>query len=144
MESALRSVVAPALRLSADEQRTLQSCARLVRYGADEIVEYAGQVPRGMTFVVGGRVQLTAMGDDGSIVPISTLYEGSFLGLTALTRQPNMASAYALDEVTALEIDREHLEHLVMREPVLLQNFGHILDERQSKVRQVRGGERVG
>jgi hypothetical protein len=30
-----------------------------------------------------------------------------------------------------------------MREPLLLQNFGHILEERQSKVRQARRGERV-
>jgi CRP-like cAMP-binding protein len=139
----VRTVVAPALRLNADEQRSLHTCAKLVRYGADETVEYVGQVPNGMTFLVAGRVQLTATADDGSVVPISTLVEGSFLGLTALTRQPNTASAYALEEVTALEIDREHLEHLVMREPLLLQNFGHILEERQSKVRQARRGERV-
>ena len=69
--------------------------------------------------------------------------EGSFLGLTALTRQPNLASAYALEEVT-LEIDREHLENLVMREPLLLQDFGNILEERQSKVRLAERGERVG
>jgi small-conductance mechanosensitive channel len=144
VEKAVRTVAAPTLRLNADEQRQLHSCARLVRYGADEIVEYAGEVPAGMTFLVAGRVQLTATADDGSVVPISTLVEGSFLGLTALTRQPNTASAYALEEVTALEIDREDLEHLVMREPLLLQNFGHILEERQSKVRQARRGERVG
>jgi small-conductance mechanosensitive channel len=143
VEKAVRTVVAPALRLNADEQRSLHTCAKLVRYGADETVEYVGQVPNGMTFLVAGRVQLTATADDGSVVPISTLVEGSFLGLTALTRQPNTASAYALEEVTALEIDREHLEHLVMREPLLLQNFGHILEERQSKVRQARRGERV-
>ncbi len=144
VEKAVRTVVAPAMRLNADEQRSLHSCARLVRYGADEIVEDAGQVPPGMTFLVAGRVQLTAKAEDGSVVPISTLVEGSFLGLTALTRQPNLASAYALEEVTALEIDREHIEHLVMREPLLLQNFGHILEERQSKVRQARRGELVG
>ncbi|MGO9383665.1 MAG: mechanosensitive ion channel family protein [Mycobacterium sp.] len=144
VEHALRTVVAPTLRLGAEEQRSLQSCARLVRYGADEIVEYAGQVPTVMTFLVAGRVQLTTTADDGSVVPISTLVEGSFLGLTALTRQPNLASAYALEEVTALEIDREHLEHLVMHEPLLLQSFGNILEERRSKVRQVRRGERVG
>jgi len=143
VEKAVRTVVAPALRLNADEQRSLHTCAKLVRYGADETVEYVGQVPNGMTFLVAGRVQLTATADDGSVVPISTLVEGSFFGLTALTRQPNTASAYALEEVTALEIDREHLEHLVMREPLLLQNFGHILEERQSKVRQARRGERV-
>ncbi|OBG21890.1 mechanosensitive ion channel family protein [Mycobacterium sp. 852002-51057_SCH5723018] len=143
VEKAVRMAVAPALRLNADEQRSLYSCARLVRYGADETVEYAGQVPSAMTFLVVGRVQLSATADDGSIVPISTLVEGSFLGLTALTRQPNLASAHALEEVTALEIDREHLEHLVMREPLLLQNFGHILEERRRKVRDARRGERV-
>jgi len=143
VEKAVRTVAAPILRLNADEQRQLYSCARLVRYGADEIVEYPGQVPAAMTFLVAGRVQLTATADDGSVVPISTLVEGSFLGLTALTRQPNMANAYALEEVTALEIDREHLEPLVMREPLLLQNFGHILDERRNKVRQARRGERM-
>jgi CRP-like cAMP-binding protein len=106
-----------------------------VRYGAEEIVEYSGEVPAAMTFLISGRVQLTTTADDGSIVPISTLEAGSFLGLTALTRQPNLATAYALEEVTALELDREHVEHLVMREPFLLQNFGHILEERRSKVR---------
>ena len=144
LEHALHTVVAPALRLSTEEQRSLRSCARVVRYGADEIVEYAGQIPAGMTFVIAGRVELTATAEDGAVVPISTLAEGSFLGLTALTRQPNLASAYALEEVTALEIDREHIENLVAREPLLLQNFGHILEERRSKVRRAQRGERVG
>lgn len=144
VEHALHEVVAPALRLSTEEQRSLRSSARIVRYGTDELVEDAGQVPTAMTFLVAGRVQLTATADDGTVVPISTLSEGAFLGLTALTRQPNLASAYALEEVTALEIDREHIEHLVMRAPTLLQNFGTILEERRSKVRTARRGERVG
>ncbi|MEZ0350431.1 mechanosensitive ion channel domain-containing protein [Mycobacterium sp. pR1184] len=144
VEDALRTVVAPALRLSVADQQALHSSARIVLYGADEIVEYAGQVPAGMTFVIAGRVQMMATAEDGSVVPISTLEAGSFLGLTALTRQPNLASAYALEEVTALIIDRDHLEHLVMREPLLLQDFGNILEERQSKVRQAERGERVG
>jgi len=144
VERALRSVVAPTLQLGVEDQRSLQSCARIIRYGADETVEYAGEVPESMTFLVAGRVQMTATAEDGSVVPVSTLVEGSFLGLTALTRQPNLSRAYALEEVTALVIDREHLEHLVMHEPLLLQSFGHILEERRSKVRQVRHGERVG
>jgi CRP-like cAMP-binding protein len=144
VEHALRTVVAPVLRLSIADQQSLHSSARIVRYGADEIVEYPGQVPSGMTFLVAGRVRLAATASDGSVVEISTIEEGSFLGLTALTRQPNLASAYALEEVTALELDREHLEKLVMREPLLLQDFGNILEERQSKVRQAERGERVG
>ncbi|WP_156657657.1 mechanosensitive ion channel family protein, partial [Mycobacterium kyorinense] len=139
VEKALRSVVAPALRLSVTDQQALASHAKIVRYGADEIVEYAGQVPVGMTFVVAGRLRMTALGDDGSLLAVGTLDEGSFLGLTTLTRQPNLADVYALGEVTALEIDREHIEELVMRKPLLLQDFGRIIDERRGMVQQLTG-----
>jgi CRP-like cAMP-binding protein len=144
VENAVRTVVAPALRPSVPDQQSLYSSARIVRYGTDEVVEYAGEVPSGMTFLIAGRVRLAATAADGSVVLISTLEAGSFLGLTALTRQPNHASAYALEEVTALEIDRQHVENLVTCEPLLLHDFGHILDEGQSKVRQAGRGERVG
>ncbi|OBF16097.1 mechanosensitive ion channel domain-containing protein [Mycobacterium kubicae] len=143
VRDAVRRVVAPALRLNETDQQSLLPRARIVRYGTDEVVEYAGQVPAGMTFLISGRVRLTTTAPDGSVVPISTLNEGSFLGVTALTRQPNLASAYALDEVTAVVIERDHLEHLVMREPLLLQDLGHILEERQSKVRRSGRGERI-
>lgn len=143
VEKALRTVVAPALRLSHTDQQSLVSYAKIVRYGADEMLEYAGQVSPGMTFLIAGRVRLTATTEDGTVVPVSTLDEGSFLGATALTRQPNLAGAYALDEVTALQIDREHLEHLVMRKPLLLQDLGRLIDERQSKVRQAARHDRL-
>ena len=81
VEDALRIVVAPALRLSVADQQSLHSSARIVRYGADEIVEYAGQVPAGVTFIVAGRRRLTATADDGSIVPISTLEGGLVPGV---------------------------------------------------------------
>ena len=57
-----------------------------------------------------GSVRLTANDADGSTVAVETLYDGSFVGLNALMRQPNFAGAYALEEVSALELDREHLE----------------------------------
>ncbi|MGH3596326.1 MAG: mechanosensitive ion channel domain-containing protein, partial [Mycobacterium sp.] len=93
VEKALRMVVAPALRLSDTDQQSLAEHARMVRYGAEEVVEYAGQVPTAMTFLIAGSVRLTATAEDGSVIPVSTLDEGSFLGLTALTRQPNLAGA---------------------------------------------------
>ncbi len=143
VEKALRMVVAPALRLSDTDQQSLAEHARMVRYGAEEVVEYAGQVPTAMTFLIAGSVRLTATAEDGSVIPVSTLDEGSFLGLTALTRQPNLAGAYALDEVTALEIDREHVERLVTGNPVLLQDLGRIIDDRRSKVPRAGHRERV-
>ncbi|WP_264960700.1 mechanosensitive ion channel domain-containing protein, partial [Mycobacterium kiyosense] len=101
VEQALRTVVAPALRLSPDDRQTLGSHARIVRYAADEIVEHADQVPAKMTFLIDGSVRLTSVAHDGSPVVIGIMDEGSFIGATALTRQPNLTDARAIGESTA-------------------------------------------
>ncbi len=139
IEQALRTVVAPALRLSLIDQQSLLPYAKLVRYGTDEVVQYPGEVPTRLMFLVVGSVRLTAVRDDGELIPVSTLTVGAFLGLTTLTRQPNMSGAYALEEVTAIEFDRSHVEHLVMSKPLLLNDLGRVIDERQTKVRQALG-----
>jgi small-conductance mechanosensitive channel len=143
VEKALRTVVAPALRLSHTDQQELAAHARVIRYGADEVVEHAGWVPAKMTFLIAGSVRLTTLTGDGSIISVGTLEEGSFLGLTALTRQPNFADAYAMEEVTGLEVERDHLVHLAMRKPILLQDFGRAIDERRDKVQQAKVRERT-
>jgi CRP-like cAMP-binding protein len=82
--------------------------------------------------------------EDGSVSEVGRLDEGSFVGLTALTRQPNLSDAYALTEVTALEVDREYLERLVMHKPLLLQELGRLLEERRSQVSRAGRREQVG
>ena len=143
VQAALRSVVGPELRLSLSDQQSLVPYSRVVRYGADEIVQYAGVVPKAMTILVVGSVRLTTTGDDGAVVPMTTLSVGAFLGVTTLTRQANAAGAYALEEVTALEIGREHLEQIVMRKPTLLQELGRLIDERQIKAVRAPRRDRV-
>ena len=143
IEKALRTVVAPALRLSPSDQQSLASHAKVVRYGANEIVEHAGRVPDKMTFLIAGGVRLTAVASDGSGVLVGDLDEGSFLGVTALTRQPNLADAYAIAELTALEIDREHVVQTVMGKPLLLQDLGRAIDERRARVHDATTPERV-
>jgi hypothetical protein len=91
-----------------------------------------------MTFLIDGSVRLTAAAADGSVIPAAVLSECSFLGLTALTRQSNLGGAHAL------EIDREHLEHLVMRKPLLLHDLGRIIEERQGELSRAGHRERVG
>jgi small-conductance mechanosensitive channel len=135
LEKSLR-IIAPTLRLNQAEQEELLPRARITRYGADEYIQFAGQVPKRMTFVVNGRVRLVATGDDGSVIPVRILEEGDFLGQTTLTREPVSAAAYALEEVTVLQIDREHIEDLVARKPLLLQEIGRAIDERRANVRQ--------
>jgi small-conductance mechanosensitive channel/CRP-like cAMP-binding protein len=133
VQVAMRDVVAPALRLSLTDQQSLIPHARMVRYGTDEIVQFAGEVPTAMTFLIKGSIRRTTTNDDGSVTLLSLLEEGSFLGLSSLTRQPSLAGAYALEEVTALEIDREHIEDLVLRTPLLLQELGRIIEDRRSE-----------
>jgi CRP-like cAMP-binding protein len=143
VQMAMRTVVAPALRLSHTDQQSLTPHARIVRYGTDEVVHYAGEVPTAITFLISGSVRLTTTTDDGSVLSLSVLEEGSFLGLTTLTRQPNLTSAYALEELTALELDREHIEDLVMRSPLLLQELGRIIEDRRKESSRARYPERL-
>jgi CRP-like cAMP-binding protein len=70
------------------------------------------------------------------LVPVRTLDEGEFIGSTALTREPVASSAYAVEEVTVLQIEREHIEELVMRKPLLLQEIGRTIEERDKDVRR--------
>ena len=125
---ALRTVVAPALRLNDADQQALVQYARIVRYGTDEPVQRAGEVPTAMTFLTHGSVRITS---DDPALPGTTLRRGAFLGITTLTRQSSQFDARALEEVTAVVIDREHIEDLVMAKPLLLQELGRIIDQRR-------------
>ncbi|MGH3726291.1 MAG: mechanosensitive ion channel domain-containing protein [Mycobacterium sp.] len=133
---AIRTVVAPTLRIGREEQEELVSHTTLERFGADEMIQRSGEVPDQMTFIVSGRVLLTATAADGSTISVSTLDEGSFLGQSTLTRQPVIGCAYAIGEVTVVQIEREQVEMLVHRNPLLLHEFGRMIEERRAYVRR--------
>ena len=129
-------IVAPTLRLSVEEQKALAPKVRIVRYGAGETLQYPGQVPKRMMFVVNGQVRLTAVTDDGQVLAVRTLSEGDFLGQTTLTREPVTAGGHAVDEVTVLIIERLQLEQLVEDKPELLHDIGRAIDDRKQEVRR--------
>ena len=130
---ALRTL-APTLRLNETEQQELLPNVRITRYGTGEIIQVPGQVPHRMTFIVAGRVRLVATGRDGTMIPVRVVETGDFIGSTALTREPVTSGAYAVDEVAVLQIEREHMEQLVMRKPLLLQEIGRTIEERHDDV----------
>jgi small-conductance mechanosensitive channel len=135
LQTSLRSI-ASILRLSQDDQEDLRTRVHLTRYGTGEYLQYAGHVPNRMTFIVSGRVALAATDDAGAMIPVHTLERGDFLGQTALTVEPVTAAAYALDEVTVLQFDRDVIEELVSQKPVLLQDFGRAIEERRDSLRR--------
>ncbi|MFI5508207.1 mechanosensitive ion channel domain-containing protein [Mycobacterium sp. NPDC051804] len=135
VETSLR-IIAPTLRLNQQDQEDLLHRVRLTRYGADEYLQYSGQVPKRMTLIVNGKVRLAATDNAGGMVPVRTLESGDFLGQTALTLEPVTAAAYALEEVTVLRFDREVIEDLVAKKPVLLQDLGRAIEERRESLRR--------
>lgn len=131
---ALRTV-APVLRISPTDMEALMPHVKVFRYGSDELMQKSGDVPASMSFIVKGRVRLVVMGNDGAIIPISTMHIGDFIGQTALTREPVTGNAYAVGEVTVLQMERDTLERLVFRKPELLQDLSRAIDERRERAR---------
>lgn len=129
-------IIAPVLRLNQDEQQELLSHTRLTRFGTDEYLQFTGQIPTRMTFIVNGRVRLLVTDDTGALIPLRTLEQGDFLGQTTLTREPVAAAACALEEVTVLQVDRDYVEELVARKPLLLQEIGRTIEERRANLRR--------
>jgi small-conductance mechanosensitive channel len=129
--SAMRAV-ASTLRLADDEQQEIADVVRLVRYGNGERLQQPGQVPTGMRFIVDGRVSLSVIDQDGEVIPARVLERGDFLGQTTLTREPVLATAHALEEVTVLEMARDEIERLVHRKPILLQVIGAVIADRRA------------
>lgn len=140
LTEAIAKVVAPTLRLNAEQQHKLIPAATLERYGADELIQRTGEVPDRMTFILSGHVQLTAGTGGQAGTLIATLDEGGYLGQSTLTRQPVIGYAHALDEVTVVHVDRDHIEMLVQRNPLLLQEFGRIIEDRRASAKRVLSG----
>ncbi|MED5814772.1 mechanosensitive ion channel family protein [Mycolicibacterium sp. 050232] len=128
------TVMRQALRIGRTDQEVLLPHIRIVRYGTGETLQFAGEAPTQMMFVVSGRVRLTATTDKDVTVGIRTLERGDYLGQTTLTREPVIAAARALDEVLVVQVDREHIEALVLRNPSLLQEISRAIEERKATV----------
>ena len=137
---ALRTI-APVLRISPTDIEALLPNVKVFRYGDDEVMQRSGDVPASMSFIVKGRVRLVVMGRDGAVIPISTMHQGDFIGQTALTREPVTGNAYAVGEVTVLQVDRDTLERLVFRKPELLQDLSRAIDERRERAKNAAAAD---
>lgn len=134
VEQAIRTVVSPRLRLDTDQQAAMAARAVIERYGAGELILSAGVVPEAMSFIVSGRVLMTADGARGSRTEAGTLDEGAYFGQSTLVRHPTVGSYLALDEVAVIRVARDAIERVVQRNPLLLEEFGRAIKERRVTV----------
>jgi small-conductance mechanosensitive channel len=135
--------MATTLRLSHTDEQELLTHARLTRYGVDEAMQTTGEIPARMSFMVRGRAQVTSAGSDGALVPVRILHPGDFLGQSALTREATPTSVHALEETTMLQVDRDFLEELVTRNPLLLHQMSRLLDEPRTDTGRAATGTSV-
>jgi small-conductance mechanosensitive channel len=131
---AIRTVVAPTLGLNIEQQSEMAKRASIERYGSGELILGTGIVPEAMSFVLSGTVLLTVDTGDGSRAEAAALDEGAYIGQSTLVRHPTAGSYVALDEVTLVRVEREAIEKLVQRNPLLLQEFGRSIEERRATV----------
>ena len=138
LNSALQ-LFGPTLRLDDADRHALAPVARLVRYGAGETVQSPGHIPSRMTFIVAGGVRLATPDGEGEMVEVRTLGRGDFIGATALTDEPAISGAYAIGEVTVLQIERKDMKTLLSRKPLLAHDFGRIIQDFEDDVRRALG-----
>ncbi len=131
LAAAITAVVAPVLRLDTAAQGEIAEYAKIERYGAGEMIQASGTIPEGLWFIVDGSVVVT-VDDDATSTEVLTLERGSSLGQSTLVRHPAFGSAYAVDEVTMVWIEREAIEDVVQRNPQLLAEFGRVIAERRN------------
>lgn len=144
LAEAIRTVVAPILRLNPEQQRAMEAHARIEIFGAGELIQRNGVVPEAVSFITTGEVLLTADAENGSYTEVGTIDRGAFLGQSTLIRHPVAGSSFAVDEVTVVRVDREAIAAVVKGNPQLLAEFGRSIDERRAKVLEALGGDNAG
>jgi small-conductance mechanosensitive channel len=122
---------AGALYLSSSDIEPLASSVSIERYSDGEIIQRPTEVPDAMRYFMSGTATLTYPAAGGDIL-IDTLAHPSVLGLTALTRQPAVTTAVAVNEVEVLKIPVGVLDKLVKTRPDLARDIGVELDHRHS------------
>ena len=113
LETVIR-IIAPTLRLNQADQEQLLAHARSPDTAPTRTLQFAGQVPKRMTFIVrragaAGR-QRRRRRDRSRPNPGA---RATFWARPPSPGSPSRRPAYALGEVTVLQIDREHIEELV-------------------------------
>ncbi len=134
---AIRAVVTPRLHLTAAQEAAMVPFATIERYGSGELVQANGVVPEAMSFILSGKVLVAAEVEDGVRAEVETLERGSYFGQSTLVRHVATGSAYALDEVALVRVEREAIEKVLHKNPLLLQEFGRAIDERRDRVLKV-------
>jgi CRP/FNR family cyclic AMP-dependent transcriptional regulator len=123
------------------ELETLRDFSRTLTFRKNEHLFPAGQAPRQVMVVLGGRVKTGVLGEDGREIVSSVLYRGDMLGESGTWSTDQRGPfAVALDkQVEMLVFDSEDFRRLLARVPALaryvLETVGEKLQRAESRHR---------
>ena len=104
--------------LDADERNVLAENVELKRFAPRQRIYRAGETGSKAYVVTSGKVQVAMIDEDNQEVVIDTPTNGEIFGLTSmLSMGPHQTTATALEETSAIEIDRNDISQLLIKKP---------------------------
>jgi uncharacterized membrane protein len=105
--------------LDADERAVLAENVELRRFAARHRIYRVGDAGAKAYVVLSGRVQVAVIDADNQEVVVDEPTRGDLFGMASmLSASPHQTTAIALEETTAIEIDRTDLGQLLERKPM--------------------------
>ena len=105
--------------LDADERAVLAEHVELRRFAARQRIYRVGDPGEKAYVMLTGRVEVVVIDDDHQEVVVDTPGNGEVFGLASmLSMAPHQTTAVALDETSAIEIDRQDITALLERKPM--------------------------
>jgi uncharacterized membrane protein len=105
--------------LDAEERAVLAEQVELRRFTARQRIYRAGDPGYKAYVVLAGKVEVSVIDADHQPVVIDTPSPGEMFGLASmLSDAPHVTSAVALEDTTAIEVDRHDLATLLQRKPL--------------------------
>jgi uncharacterized membrane protein len=105
--------------LDADERAVLAEQVELRRFATRQRIYRAGDPGAKAYVVTSGKVEVVVVDDDNQEVVLDTPIAGEMFGLASmLSASAHATTATALEDTTAIEIDRNDLTNLLRRKPL--------------------------
>ncbi len=124
--------------LSEHELDALAAIAITRKVNKNNMIVQEGDRGDSLFIIVEGGVKISTCSYDGREVVLSLLEPGSFFGeMALLDQQPRSANVTALEATTILQIQRKHIEHLLLELPSLTLKLLTEVVERLRRTSQV-------
>jgi small-conductance mechanosensitive channel len=125
--------------LSQEQLVILSRNARLLPYGAGELLIVQGEKGDSLFIVNRGRVEISIRGPDGSGIVLAELGPGESFGeVSLLTGEERSATVKALEDTEAVVVTREDLQGIMKETPSLAESLSIQLEKRLRDMEEKR------